>query len=75
MPAIASPMNFGMVSPGIYRSGFPSRHNLSFLKQLNLRTLVALDDGKAELAVVTDVTMGGSSMLDGQLQPWTLKSF
>lgn len=46
MAAIASPMNYGMVSPGIYRSGFPSRHNVPFLQQLKLRTLVLLDDGK-----------------------------
>jgi hypothetical protein len=39
-----------------------------------VNSMISLDDGKAELAVVTDVTMGGSSMLDGQLQTG-LKSF
>jgi alpha-mannosidase len=33
-----------------------------------VNSLLSLDDGAAELAVVTDVTMGGSSMADGQLE-------
>lgn len=30
--------------------------------------MISLDDGKNELAVVTDVTMGGASMKDGELE-------
>jgi alpha-mannosidase len=30
--------------------------------------MISLDDGKDELAVITDVTMGGSSMVDGELE-------
>ena len=30
--------------------------------------MISLDDGKNELAVVTDVTMGGTSMNNGELE-------
>ena len=33
-----------------------------------VNSLISLDDGTHELTVVTDVTMGGSSMQDGQLE-------
>lgn len=33
--------------------------------------MISLDDGKTEMAVVTDVTMGGSSMSDGSLEVMT----
>ena len=33
-----------------------------------VNSLISLDDGDVEMAVVTDVTMGGSSMADGQLE-------
>jgi len=33
-----------------------------------VNSLISLDDGKNELAVVTDVTMGGASMADGELE-------
>ena len=33
-----------------------------------MNSLLTLDDGKRELAVVTDVSMGGASMVDGQLE-------
>ena len=45
--AIAAPMNYGQVAPGIYRSGFPTKHNISFLERLNLRTILLLDDGES----------------------------
>ena len=32
-----------------------------------VNSMISLDDNKTELAVVTDVTMGGSSMTDGSL--------
>ena len=44
MPSIAPPINFSLVSPGVYRSGFPTRHNLTFLKRLRLRTIITLDE-------------------------------
>ena len=43
MSATTPPVNFGLVYPGVYRSGFPTRHNLEFMKRLGLRTLVKLD--------------------------------
>ena len=41
--AITPPLNFAHVGPRVYRSGFPGRHNLTFLQQLGLRTLVRLE--------------------------------
>jgi len=40
---ITPPLNFAHVGPGVYRSGFPGRHNLTFLQRLGLRTLVRLE--------------------------------
>ena len=36
------PSNFALVSPGVYRSGFPSKHNLPFLASLGLRAIVRI---------------------------------
>lgn len=36
-----------------------------------VNSLVSLDDGKTEMAVITDATMGGSSMRDGSLEVMT----
>ena len=33
-----------------------------------VNSMISLDDGRHELAVVTDVTMGGASMADGELE-------
>lgn len=33
-----------------------------------VNSMISLDDGKTEMAVVTDVSMGGSSMADGELE-------
>lgn len=41
--SVVPPTAFAMVCPGVYRSGFPTRHNLSFLDRLHLRTLVQLE--------------------------------
>eukprot|EP00127_Corallochytrium_limacisporum_P005299 Clim_evm30s202 gene=Clim_evmTU30s202 len=38
--AFVPPINFAMVAPGVYRSGFPNPRNLSFLRVLHLRTVV-----------------------------------
>ena len=33
-----------------------------------VNSIISLDDGRVEMAVVTDVSMGGSSMADGSLE-------
>ena len=33
-----------------------------------MNSLISLDDGKTEMSVVVDTTMGGSSMSDGSLE-------
>jgi tyrosine-protein phosphatase SIW14 len=40
---LCPPVNFSLVSPGVYRSGFPTRHNLGFLQNLGLRTIITLE--------------------------------
>lgn len=42
--ALSPPLNFALVGSSIYRSGFPTRHNLSFLQTLGLRTLLRIED-------------------------------
>ena len=41
---LAPPLNFAAVGPGVYRSGFPTRHNLTFLQTLGIRTLLRIED-------------------------------
>ena len=41
------PTAFAMVAPHIYRSGFPTRHNIEYLSRLNLRCIVKLHVGAA----------------------------
>lgn len=41
--SLSPPMGFAMVSPGVYRSGFPTRHNLEFLSRLGLRSIVKVE--------------------------------
>ncbi|KAA8493843.1 putative tyrosine-protein phosphatase [Porphyridium purpureum] len=36
------PLNFAMVAPGIYRSGYPNSKNHTFLNKLKLRTILYL---------------------------------
>ena len=36
------PINFAAVDKGVYRSGYPSRRNFSFLRNLKLKTVVYL---------------------------------
>eukprot|EP00038_Savillea_parva_P013154 m.209258 g.209258 ORF g.209258 m.209258 type:complete len:174 (+) comp24504_c0_seq1:85-606(+) len=36
------PNNFSLVSAGMYRSGFPTKKNLPFLRKLNLKGVLAL---------------------------------
>jgi tyrosine-protein phosphatase SIW14 len=40
---LAPPISFAMVSEGLYRSGFPTRHNLTYLSRLGLRSVVKLE--------------------------------
>jgi tyrosine-protein phosphatase SIW14 len=39
---ILAPENFAMVETGVYRSAFPRTKNITFLKRLNLKTVVSL---------------------------------
>ncbi|KOS13727.1 protein tyrosine phosphatase [Malassezia pachydermatis] len=39
---IVPPLNFDMVAPGVYRSGHPNERNFSFLKRLNLKSIMYL---------------------------------
>ncbi|KAJ1680298.1 tyrosine-protein phosphatase siw14 [Spiromyces aspiralis] len=42
------PLNFGMIAPGVYRSGFPNRKSHDFLLHLGLKTIIYIhtDDCK-----------------------------
>ncbi|OLY84663.1 putative tyrosine-protein phosphatase [Smittium mucronatum] len=37
---LVPPLNFGMVAPGIYRSGFPNLRNHNFLLSLGLKKIM-----------------------------------
>jgi len=39
---VIPPLNFAMVAPGVYRSGYPNTMNHGFLKALKLKTLIFL---------------------------------
>ena len=39
---VVPPLNFDMVAPGVYRSGHPNERNFSFLKRLNLKSIIYL---------------------------------
>jgi len=41
-PTLIPPLNFAMVVPGIYRSGFPNKKNFGFLEKLGIKTIVCL---------------------------------
>jgi len=40
--ALIPPLNFAMVAPGVYRSGYPNKKNLAFLAKLGIKTIVCL---------------------------------
>ncbi|KAJ2559674.1 tyrosine-protein phosphatase siw14 [Coemansia sp. RSA 1933] len=42
---IVPPLNFAMVAPGVYRSGFPNPRSHPFLLQQRLRTVIYVFDG------------------------------
>eukprot|EP00123_Amoebidium_parasiticum_P022027 comp78087_c0_seq1/m.48303 comp78087_c0_seq1/g.48303 ORF comp78087_c0_seq1/g.48303 comp78087_c0_seq1/m.48303 type:complete len:260 (-) comp78087_c0_seq1:236-1015(-) len=39
---LVPPMNFAMVAPGVYRSGYPGKKNEPFLRKLGLRSIICL---------------------------------
>eukprot|EP00013_Stygamoeba_regulata_P006294 CAMPEP_0177630384 /NCGR_PEP_ID=MMETSP0447-20121125/1182_1 /TAXON_ID=0 /ORGANISM="Stygamoeba regulata, Strain BSH-02190019" /LENGTH=183 /DNA_ID=CAMNT_0019131787 /DNA_START=52 /DNA_END=603 /DNA_ORIENTATION=+ len=41
-PLLIPPLNFAMVAPGIYRSGYPNIKNHRFLKKLGLKSILYL---------------------------------
>ncbi|KAJ2496496.1 tyrosine-protein phosphatase siw14 [Coemansia sp. RSA 1972] len=45
---IVPPLNFAMIAPGIYRSGFPNPKSQPFLLQLGLRTILYVYDGDCQ---------------------------
>ena len=47
---LVPPLNFSLVSPGVYRSGYPNKKNFPFLKQLKLKSMLYLceDDYSSE---------------------------
>ena len=42
MQWLIPPDNFSMVEPGVYRSSFPRRKNMEFLRSLQIKTVIAL---------------------------------
>ncbi|KAJ1822412.1 tyrosine-protein phosphatase siw14 [Coemansia sp. RSA 2599] len=45
---IVPPLNFAMIAPGIYRSGFPNPRSHPFLLQLRLQTIIYVFDGDCQ---------------------------
>lgn len=41
-PLNGRPENFGVVTPGVYRSGYPKAEDFGYLEQLRLKTIVTL---------------------------------
>lgn len=39
-PLLIPPLNYAMVSKGIYRSGYPNTRNFPFVRSLRLRTVL-----------------------------------
>ncbi|KAH7040225.1 protein-tyrosine phosphatase, partial [Microdochium trichocladiopsis] len=39
---IQKPINFGVIEPGLYRSGYPQAQDYPFIKSLNIKTIVTL---------------------------------
>ena len=37
---LVPPLNFALVGPGVYRSGYPNRKNFEFLKKLQLKSIL-----------------------------------
>ncbi|KAF9355478.1 hypothetical protein BGX26_006479 [Mortierella sp. AD094] len=41
---LVPPLNFAMVSPGVYRSGHPNKHNFPFMRKLGLKVIVQMSE-------------------------------
>jgi hypothetical protein len=39
---VVPPLNFAMVAPGVYRSGYPNKRNFPFLRRLGLRSIMCV---------------------------------
>ena len=39
------PLNFAMVAPGVYRSGYPNKKNFPFLSKLGLKSIMCARSG------------------------------
>lgn len=63
------PLNCGMVFPGVYRSGFPGRHNIAFLQRLGLRTLLRLVDCEYHPAVGEWIAESGVRVICCSMAP------
>ena len=42
LPILIPPINFNMVIPGVYRSGYPNKKNFAFLKKIPLKSILYL---------------------------------
>ena len=65
------PLAFAHVCPGVFRSGFPSRHNIEFLKTLGLRTLVRLSEDKYPPEVLQWIESANIKRIDCATMPST----
>eukprot|EP01038_Epipyxis_sp_PR26KG_P016372 gene16372-22317_t len=71
---ILAPENFAVVERGVYRSSFPRTKNISFLKQLKLKTVVSLVPEDYPQAMIDFYASVGTSLLphglDGNKWPF-----
>eukprot|EP00040_Diaphanoeca_grandis_P006477 m.37603 g.37603 ORF g.37603 m.37603 type:complete len:194 (-) comp17716_c0_seq1:60-641(-) len=74
-PLMVPPLNFGMVTTGVFRSGYPNSKNFPFLKKLGIRTIVYLCPAEylsanKMFAQQNFVTIHHFSMGEGNLEPF-----
>lgn len=65
---VIPPLNFAMVSPGVYRSGYPNSMNHSFLKSLQLKTLIYLCPENCDDSNVSFCKQNGVKILQFGIQ-------
>lgn len=72
---VIPPLNFAMVAPGVYRSGYPNAMNHSFLKSLRLKTLIYLCPENCNEANLTFCQQNNISIMQfgiqGNKEPFT----
>lgn len=72
---VIPPLNFAMVSPGVYRSGYPNTMNHGFLKSLKLKTLIYLCPENCNEANVAFCQENGINIMQfgiqGNKEPFT----